>query len=89
MLSVRKYDQKLSRPGFTCQQQGLLQWHPTGLSATLRHQQTGVSIQTLLIRYQRSVHERVMKLSFDLTIFYSGIERFQGADSEAPLVDNI
>ena len=48
-----------------------------------------VSIQTLLIRHQRSVHERVMKLSFGLTMFYRGIDRFEGAASEAPIVDNI
>ena len=37
------------------------------------------ALQEFLIRYPDSVHERVMKSSFGLTMFQHGIDRFEGA----------
>jgi hypothetical protein len=37
------------------------------------------AFQVFLIRHQRSVHERVMKISFGLTMFQHGITESQGA----------
>jgi hypothetical protein len=50
---------------------------PFGYDGSMRYPES--SFQVFLIPHQRSVHERVMKISFGITMFHHGIDRSQGA----------